>query len=109
MMKGMIGYPNSASERAGWDRGKMLLDTFRQEIDNLVAGVFDLGRQVEAFLENMVRAIKERDAKLAGKELGVDALQGVRSRYRQQDHGAAGSAGPGRSGPQLLKIIHGGS
>jgi hypothetical protein len=109
MMKGTIGYPNFASERAGWDRGKMLLDTFQQEIANLVARMLDLGRQVEAFLENMVRAIKERDAKLAGKELGVDALQGARSRYRQQDHGPADSAGPGRSGPQLVKIIHGGS
>ena len=51
----------------------MLLDTFQQEIDNLLARMLDLGRQVEAFLENMVRAMEERDAKLAGKELGVDA------------------------------------
>ena len=73
MMKGAIGYPNSASERAGWDRGKMLLDTFQQEIDNLVARMLDLGRQVEVSLENMVGAMEERDAGLAGKELGVDA------------------------------------
>jgi phosphate uptake regulator len=72
MMKGAIGYPNSASERAGWD-GKMLLDTFQQEIDNLVARMLDLGRQVEVSLENMVGAMEERDAELAGKELGVDA------------------------------------
>jgi phosphate uptake regulator len=73
MMKGAIGYPNSASERAGWDRGKMLLDTFQQEIDNLLARMLDLGRQVEVSLENMVGAMEERDAGLAGKELGVDA------------------------------------
>ena len=35
--------------------------------------MLDLGRQVEASLENMVRAMEGRDAKLAGKELGVDA------------------------------------
>ena len=51
----------------------MLLDTFQQEIDNLVARMLDLGRQVEVSLENMVGAMEERDAGLAGKELGVDA------------------------------------
>ena len=60
MMKGMIGYPNSASERAGWDRGKMPRDSFQQELDNLVAGMLDLGRQVEASLENMVGAMERR-------------------------------------------------
>lgn len=72
-MKVAIGYPNSAGERAGWNRGKMLLDTFQHEIDNLVARMLDLGRQVEANLENMVKAMEERHAKLTGKELGVDA------------------------------------
>jgi hypothetical protein len=73
MMKGAIEYPNSASERVGWDRGKMLLDGFQQELDNPVARMLDLGRQGEASVENMVRAMEERDAELAGKELGVDA------------------------------------
>src|SRR5215207_6986686 len=73
MMKGAIGYPNSASERSGWDRGKMPRDRSQQELDNLEAGMLDLGRQVEASLENMVRAMEGRDAELAGKELGVDA------------------------------------
>jgi phosphate transport system protein len=54
-------------------------DSFQQELDNLVAGMLDLGRQVEASLENMVRAMEERDAKLAGKELGVDARYKARS------------------------------
>jgi len=48
-------------------------DSFQQELDSLVAGMLDLGRQVEASLENMVRAIEGCDAELAGKELGVDA------------------------------------
>ena|SRR5215203_2861589 len=48
-------------------------DSFQQELDNLVAGMLDLGRQVEASLENMVGAMERRDAGLAGKELGVDA------------------------------------
>jgi len=51
----------------------MLRDSFQQELDNLVAGMLDLGRQVEASLENMVGAMERRDAGLAGKELGVDA------------------------------------
>jgi hypothetical protein len=42
MMKGAIGYPNSASERAGWDRGKMPRDRFQQERDNLDAWMLDL-------------------------------------------------------------------
>jgi len=73
MMKGAIGYPNFASERTGWVRGKMPRDSFQQELDSLVAGMLDLGRQVGASLENMVRAIEGCGAKLAGKELGVDA------------------------------------
>jgi phosphate transport system protein len=48
-------------------------DSFQQELDNLVAGMLDLGRQVETSLENMVGAMERRDAGLAGKELGVDA------------------------------------
>src|SRR5215217_6504369 len=54
-------------------------DSFQQELDNLVAGMLDLGRQVEASLENMVGAMERRDAGLAGKELGVDARYTVRT------------------------------
>ena len=35
-------------------------DSFQQELDNLVAGMLDLGRQVEASLENMVGAMERR-------------------------------------------------
>lgn len=48
-------------------------ETFQQELDDLVAEVLALGREVGASLETMVRAMEGRDADLAAKELGVDA------------------------------------
>jgi phosphate transport system protein len=48
-------------------------ETFQQELDDLVAEVLDLGTEVEVSLENMVKAMENRDARLAEKELGVDA------------------------------------
>jgi phosphate transport system protein len=48
-------------------------ETFQQELDDLVAEVLELGAEVEASLEHMVRALENRDAGLAEKELGVDA------------------------------------
>ena len=47
-------------------------ETFQQELDDLVAEVLTLGGQVEGSLENMVRAMEGRDARLAESELGVD-------------------------------------
>ena len=47
-------------------------ETFQQELDDLVAEVLELGAEVEASLEHMVRALENRDAGLAEKELGVD-------------------------------------
>src|ERR687894_1832149 len=47
-------------------------ETFQQELDELVAEVLDLGAEVETSLENMVRAMENRDARIAEKELGVD-------------------------------------
>src|ERR687889_541058 len=47
-------------------------ETFQQELDGLTSDVLDLGREVEASLENMVRAMESRDADLARQELGVD-------------------------------------
>ena len=38
-------------------------DSFQQELDNLVAGMLDLGRQVEASLENMVGAMERRESR----------------------------------------------
>ena len=47
-------------------------ETFHQELDELVAEVLDLGREVEGSLETMVKAMETRDASLANQELGVD-------------------------------------
>src|SRR5215218_6621454 len=47
-------------------------ETFHQELDDLTSDLLDLGREVEASLENMVRAMEGRDAELARQELGVD-------------------------------------
>src|SRR5215210_3147680 len=40
-------------------------ETFQQELDGLLSDVLDLGREVEASLENMVRAMEGRDAGVA--------------------------------------------
>jgi phosphate transport system protein len=47
-------------------------ETFQQELDDLTSDLLDLGREVEASLENMVRAMENRDADVARQELGVD-------------------------------------
>jgi phosphate transport system protein len=47
-------------------------ETFQQELDDLVVEVLDLGREVESSIENMVRAMETRDARIAEEELGVD-------------------------------------
>jgi Phosphate uptake regulator len=47
-------------------------ESFQQELDSLVGEVLDLGREVGASLENMVRAMETGDAELASRELGVD-------------------------------------
>src|SRR5215208_737128 len=47
-------------------------ETFQQELDGLTSDLLDLGREVEASLENMVRAMESRDADVARRELGVD-------------------------------------
>jgi phosphate transport system protein len=47
-------------------------ETFQQELDGLTSDLLDLGREVEASLENMVRAMEGREAGIARQELGVD-------------------------------------
>jgi phosphate transport system protein len=47
-------------------------ETFQQELDALIGEVLDLGTEVEGSLENMVKAMDTRDARIAEKELGVD-------------------------------------
>jgi phosphate transport system protein len=53
-------------------------ETFQQELDALVGEVLDLGGEVEGSLENMVKAVEMRDARIAEKELGVDIRYKVR-------------------------------
>jgi phosphate transport system protein len=47
-------------------------ETFQQELDGLLSDLLELGGEVEASLENMVRAMEGRDADVARQELGVD-------------------------------------
>lgn len=47
-------------------------ETFQQELDGLISDVLELGAEVEASLENMVKAMEARDANVARRELGVD-------------------------------------
>ena len=47
-------------------------ETFQQELDGLVSDLIELGDEVEASLENMVKAMETRDAEVARRELGVD-------------------------------------
>ncbi len=60
-------------------------ETFQQELDDLVAEVLDLGTEVEVSLENMVRAIENRDAQIAEKELGVDVRYKARGAEIERD------------------------
>jgi phosphate transport system protein len=53
-------------------------ETFQQELDGLIEDVFDLGSEVEASLDNMVKAMEDHDAQTAQSELGVDV------RYKAQ-------------------------
>src|ERR671911_1583011 len=47
-------------------------ETFQQELDALLSDVLDLGGEVVGSLENMVKAMEDRDADVARQELGVD-------------------------------------
>ena len=47
-------------------------ETFQQELDGLVSDLIDLGGEVEASLDNMVKAMENGDAEVANRELGVD-------------------------------------
>jgi phosphate transport system protein len=47
-------------------------ETFQQELDGLISDLLDLGAEVEASLDNMVKAMESRDAEVARRELGVD-------------------------------------
>jgi len=47
-------------------------ETFQQELDGLISDLLDLGREVQSSLGMMVKAMENRDAEVARRELGVD-------------------------------------
>ncbi|QYJ17023.1 Phosphate-specific transport system accessory protein PhoU [Rubrobacter xylanophilus DSM 9941] len=60
-------------------------ETFQQELDNLVAGVMDLGREVLGSLDDMVEALESGDLGAANREIGVDARYKARGTEIERD------------------------
>jgi phosphate transport system protein len=61
-------------------KSTMPRETLQQGLDDLVAEVLDLGKEVESSIANMVKAMDTRDVRAAGQELGVDARYKARGR-----------------------------
>ena len=59
--------------------------TLQQGLDDLVAEVIDLGKEVENSIEIMVKAMQTRDAGMARMELGVDARYKIRGAEAERD------------------------
>jgi phosphate transport system protein len=59
--------------------------TLQQSLEDLVAEVIDLGKEVENSIETMVKAMETRDADLAQSELGVDARYKARGVEAEKD------------------------
>src|SRR5215212_1903589 len=59
--------------------------TLQQGLDDLVAEVIDLGKEVENSIEIMVKAMQTRDAGVARMELGVDARYKARGAEAERD------------------------
>ena len=60
-------------------------ETFQQELDGLISDLLDLGAEVEASLDNMVKAMEGRDAEVARRELGVDVRYKTRGMEIEQE------------------------
>jgi phosphate transport system protein len=60
-------------------------ETLQQGLDDLVAEVLDLGKEVESSIENMVKAMDTRDVRAASQELGVDARFKARGAETERD------------------------
>jgi phosphate transport system protein len=60
-------------------------ETLQQGLDDLVAEVLDLGKEVESSIENMVKAMDTRDVRAASQELGVDARYKARGAETEKD------------------------
>ena len=63
----------------------MTREALPQGLEDLVAEVLDLGREVEGSIETMVRAMQTRDASAASQELGVDARYKARGAQTERD------------------------
>jgi phosphate transport system protein len=59
--------------------------TLQQGLDDLVAEVIDLGKEVENSIELMVKAMQTRDAGVARMQLGVDARYKIRGAEAERD------------------------
>jgi phosphate transport system protein len=59
--------------------------TLQQGLEDLVAEVIDLGKEVDNAIETMVRAMETRDADLARSELGVDVRYKARGAEAERD------------------------
>ena len=59
--------------------------TLQQGLEDLVAEVIDLGKEVNDSVETMARAMETRDADLARGELGVDTRYKARGAEAQKD------------------------
>jgi phosphate transport system protein len=59
--------------------------TLQQSLEDLLAEVIDLGKEVENSIETMLRAMETRDADLAQSELGVDARYKARGAEAERD------------------------
>jgi phosphate transport system protein len=59
--------------------------TLQQGLEDLVAEVVDLGKEVENSIETMLKAMEKRDADLARSELGVDARYKARGTEAEKD------------------------
>jgi phosphate transport system protein len=59
--------------------------TIQQGLEDLVAEVVDLGKEVENSIETMLKAMETHDADLARSELGVDARYKARGTEAERD------------------------
>jgi phosphate transport system protein len=66
-------------------KSTMPRETLQQGLDDLVAEVLDLGKEVESSIENTVKAMDTRDVRAASQELGVDARYKARGAETERD------------------------
>ena len=59
--------------------------TLQQGLEDLVAEVLDLGREVENSIETMLKAMETRDANVARRELGADIRYKARGAEAERD------------------------